>query len=795
MYLHQWAALSLLLATSAFAWETKFEESFNGDWQDRWELKGSVGPTDEGRLISDGRELYATLKQTVKAPAVRISYDAIMTTRPGVDVPSDLSLFLGNLFFQFGGDSNAVNTVKSNSDAVVGIIESSKFYPIKLNRTHKIVIEINGRTASLSVDGRTLATALLKKPFESGPLKFYSWSGVASFDNLKIQTRSATDPPSEGLIAALEKKKAEEAERARNRAMPHLVAGELRASATIYSVGIEWDIQGDGNHNAACKLRYRKQGEAWRDALAPLRIDYRGGYDFGRRKAYRHFNMFAGSLMFLQPGTTYDLQLSLTDPDGGEASQTVTVTTRTQPSLAAPQRRLHVVPGDGGGVGTQDNPLRGLAAADAVARPGDLFLLHAGRYERVTLQRGGSDTQYVAYKPAGDGDAVIVGNLGIMASSLWFEGLNFVTIKEDSAEMGGIRGKQMGLANIVVVRNRFINTRYGVSNTEREWNGDPDMLNRFWYIADNVYEGGPVCEYFTRLFMLADGDICYNRVTTTLNGKGGDGIATRFCTNLDIYHNDLQQISDDHFEPDAAYANIRIWRNRARVSKYETVSFQPQNCGPWYIVQNEIAQFHPQRYGKLFKTNVYDRNVIIGNTFVVRGRYCNVRADIMLGSYSRNNLWVLVYDNPSQKTNAGGAVWSGGSYTQGPYRYLIPGQLKADWKTDVDHEGFAWEDVPDMRYPLWWGGKRYSTPAELAQAIGLGPNMVRVYNEALFTVDDLVTYAHANYPESRLTLTPDSAAIDAGTTVPGIIERYAGKAPDLGAYELGAAKRHYGPRN
>ena len=35
---------------------------------------------------------------------------------------------------------------------------------------------------------------------------------------------------------------------------------------------------------------------------------------------------------------------------------------------------------------------------------------------------------------------------------------------------------------------------------------------------------------------------------------------------------------------------------------------------------------------------------------------------------------------------------------------------------------------------------------------------------------------------------------DAGKVLPGFNDGYAGKAPDLGAYELGVELPHYGPR-
>ena len=41
---------------------------------------------------------------------------------------------------------------------------------------------------------------------------------------------------------------------------------------------------------------------------------------------------------------------------------------------------------------------------------------------------------------------------------------------------------------------------------------------------------------------------------------------------------------------------------------------------------------------------------------------------------------------------------------------------------------------------------------------------------------------------------PGSKAVDAGIPIPGVTDGFSGRAPDLGAYEIGAPLPHYGPR-
>ncbi len=49
--------------------------------------------------------------------------------------------------------------------------------------------------------------------------------------------------------------------------------------------------------------------------------------------------------------------------------------------------------------------------------------------------------------------------------------------------------------------------------------------------------------------------------------------------------------------------------------------------------------------------------------------------------------------------------------------------------------------------------------------------------------------------EVNLHLRKDAPVVDAGDKLPGINDNYTGKAPDMGAYEVGHPTPHYGPRN
>ena len=89
------------------------------------------------------------------------------------------------------------------------------------------------------------------------------------------------------------------------------VAGEFRTDLpTLTALGFEWRISGDDNRNARVEATYRKKGEReWRKALPFLRLQHEavtnGGARAGRNWYYTYQapNMFAGSILDLEPGT------------------------------------------------------------------------------------------------------------------------------------------------------------------------------------------------------------------------------------------------------------------------------------------------------------------------------------------------------------------------------------------------------------------------------------------------------------------------------------------------------------
>src|SRR6202162_4930019 len=122
---------------------------------------------------------------------------------------------------------------------------------------------------------------------------------------------------------------------------------------TLINLGFEWVIQGDDNRNATVEVSYRKQGDAqWKQGLPLTRLQGERIYQDQGVFDVISPNMFAGSILDLEPDTTYETRFVMSDPDGfvGQngkiVTKTVTVRTRPEPKPYAGGRVFHVYPPD-----------------------------------------------------------------------------------------------------------------------------------------------------------------------------------------------------------------------------------------------------------------------------------------------------------------------------------------------------------------------------------------------------------------------------------------------------------------
>lgn len=130
---------------------------------------------------------------------------------------------------------------------------------------------------------------------------------------------------------------------------------------TIANIGIEWLIQGDANYNAVCSVKFKQSIETtWHDAMPLKRVA--SGQSVDTDPIYKWQKKFSGSIFNLQPNSKYDVQLSLSDPDGGKKDTTIMVATRPVPRVTTACEIIDLPDGSNGTLtvtrdGTQAKPL------------------------------------------------------------------------------------------------------------------------------------------------------------------------------------------------------------------------------------------------------------------------------------------------------------------------------------------------------------------------------------------------------------------------------------------------------
>ena len=551
--------------------------------------------------------------------------------------------------------------------------------------------------------------------------------------------------------------------------------------ATLHSLGIYWIIEGDDNRNACVQTFVRKKGaQEWRQGLPLFRVE-KGGNKLQeglktKLNVPRDAWLFAGSLLLLEPGTEYEVRLALKDPDGGEAEKVLAMTTAVEPALAldAPRKVLHVVPGKEGGSGTEKDPYQGLVEAQKNAEPDVIFLLHAGAYEGPFLiEKFGKPGKPIVWRAAGDGLVEIVskGPNGELAErvisgsdihDVWFEGL---TLR--NAHYGVVLHRSW---NIVLRGCHIHQVEYGITFT----NNTNDKVRNI-FIADCVIEGPSVwprtpekgIENARGIQATGTGiEVCYNRIRGFADAV--DTFGSPRCCAIDFHHNDIDVMTDDGIEMDYSERNTRCFYNRL-TNCFQGISLQPVHGGPIYVFRNVMYNV----VGEPFKLhNEPSGGLLLHNTCVKKGMPHGVYAGgaKIINTVSRNNLFIG---------------------TEATYAAEFTTTMV---NCNFDYDGFGGGPYRDF---LKWNEVRYKTFEELKEKTPAYRNAVIVDPATAFT-------SGLKPPEDEqkqmkvsgndLRLKEGTAAIDAGEVLPGINDGFAGKAPDLGAYEFGAPVPHYGPR-
>jgi hypothetical protein len=602
---------------------------------------------------------------------------------------------------------------------------------------------------------------------------------------------------------------------------------------TLTNLGFEWYIEGDDNRNATVAVAYRiaGSGSEWKNGMPLLRI---GGEHIERAGIdYTTPDMFVGSILDVAENTAYEARFTLEDPDGveGETVKVVTVSTRAEPKAASGGRVRHVysqyytgekeepnypglVSAYGGSTNTKGD---WNVVAEDVVQPGDIIKIHGGLYQGNLLNypdwhnipfdgtyfftAKGTAERPIVIEAAGDGEVIFDGAgaailFNVMATEHHiFQGLTF----RNAGRVFEAGRKHLAGASDLTVRNcRFEHVGEGIVT---EYAGSKNFL-----IQDNVLIGRDdryrtygwqahregFTPYGTHLLdsyygikVYGSGHvIAYNSIAFFHDAIGISTYGTPEkeqelkAVSIDIYNNDLHLLVDDFVEADGGVHNIRVMRNRGVNSAGSGISAQPVFGGPAYYIRNVL--YHIGR-GALKIHGGVPGLIAYHNTFIAEN---NAGGGHPNSNY-RNNLF-LGADGPT--------IIAAFPYTT-PYSVADYNGYRPNRGPDSPENQFVW---------LSPNGERigFKTLADLHQASGLEAHGITIDYDIFENLKMPIKAPGEDKPgpvyhavDLNFKLDPKGKAVDAGVPIPNVNDNFTGKAPDLGALEVGLPEPIYGARS
>jgi hypothetical protein len=256
-------------------------------------------------------------------------------------------------------------------------------------------------------------------------------------------------------------------------------------------------------------------------------------------------------------------------------------------------------------------------------------------------------------------------------------------------------------------------------------------------------------------------------------------------------------MEDNCIESDGGAYNIRVMHNRCFNHGHRALSVQPVFGGPVYFIRNLV--YHAPEGGAVKLTASSSGIVFYQNTFIAAVKP-------MLGAISnihfRNNLILGKSETPEVF-----AVETYTNYSSSDYNGFRPNEgaeFSFEWMSPPFGVVSLYAAKPGLppqeRIKQEAGSKedrRFKTLKEFSEATGQDRHSILVDYDIFQKVtapdpnDPRILYKPSDFD---FQLRPGSVAVDAGVRLPNVNDGFTGKAPDLGAYEIGEPAPHYGPR-
>jgi len=512
--------------------------------------------------------------------------------------------------------------------------------------------------------------------------------------------------------------------------------------STFHCIGVYWSPQ-DGSSDNICQVHYRSEGSTgWKEAL-PLWYDDRGIYGYGGSD-FPYPRQYRGSIVNLEPGTTYKIELRLLNTG---TTETFTASTWSE-----------------------DFPI-----AKTV------YLPAGTTNQALDITESGSPDGYILYTyPEGETSTINVNNqedscIYVSASYIIIRGLTLreasvhgirilnnvhdVVIEEcDISGWGRLQDGEWGhdldaavysnspnIERIIVQRNKLHHPRADTNSRKEPARTIP---------INSIASKGPCAIVFTpRDERSGHYVIRYNEIYSDDDHYFKDGMGDWFnnsyhgfpVRDTDIYGNYIERCWSHGIQSEGANCNVRIWGNYITRTPHK-IATRSVTVGPIYVWRNvlDISRAGPapeHNYGwPAFKA---------GN----------------FGSWSHGKYYMFhntILQPPPPDTGSSSGITSGSGNTLG-------NMFTRNNILHISNDG----DNSIFDYDLYNG---YIDARPGSERNGI--HGVPIYDR--------------NNGDGEFALDSSSPGYDAGEVIPNFNDNYNGAAPDIGAFEAGSPPMVFG---
>lgn len=617
---------------------------------------------------------------------------------------------------------------------------------------------------------------------------------------------------------------------------PERLAAEIPGHT---SIAVRLPFGGDDDDDATVNVRYRTSAGpgAWSTSWGMHHTDeettlWASGDPID--EGWPIPNEYTAIIPNLAPDTKYDIEVSISDPDGYSETQQISVKTRAAP-VTTPASPNYPCPDDGDGDGPEDvcDTLAEIRAAISAATPGSIINIPAGTYTASL----------------GDGEVLDISNLqGTSTNPIFIQCADrFTTILDaDSDGPGGNDGERhviygtgtveyvhiedcqltgnpdffwgggettgitiQGYSTGVVIRDNYITSTgqcINLGGSQGAIPGGPgwQISSRAWIVNNfcngpNAFgaSGNGAC---THIETAGTGNIIRNNTIT----RAGDAIFFPNPANADdawppdqipyrgneISLNDINIYRDDCAEMDSTQGNNLVWQNRCS-NGGNCFSFQPV-YGAGNVLARNICWNQTNQSSLKTATAGGDGSygpIAYNNIFYLNQQHnqgCTIwEVDL------RNNLWMGPVDPAERPVGFphvmdGNTRWCTGSkFTDNPGDCHNTCTEKAISNYNAYNydsffrliDNFQWDDLADLK----------TTAPYDANSIIVAPGDASdIFADSSITIQNQRLARSYQRPiDARLN--PTAGVIDQGVQLGAYTDGFTGASPDIGPFESSGA--------